>query len=321
MALPYLVKHIYSYGTEEVIRRGKKIFALKNIELVKFDPLIGSIHCRVKDDGYSTYYKVTIENFKNPNTLSLRCGCPYNLSEVCRHKAAALFQIQDMLDKNLLDYKPASYKTTHTQLRAKSLDLKTIRMLCSKATFEKAEVTLKSIRPHIISSENERVVAEMDVAGKTHMMIIQKNEERFFDTSCDCLSETEYPLCVHKTVLLLQLFQLKGSDYFETIRNWDREKNKLLALYGYSLADDTRDKFEFIYHDGKPFLKVLDPNIKKINEEPSRVTFKRPLGNDWDIEELEDPKDAPQKTIERLGLVMQHHPTEYPFIHFNVIKG
>ena len=59
--------------------------------------------------------------------------------------------------------------------------------------------------------------------------------------------------------------------------------------------------------------------VKKINEEPSRVTFKRPLGNDWDIEELEDPKDAPQKTIERLGLVMQHHPTEYPFIHFNVI--
>ncbi len=321
MALPYLVKHIYSYGTEEVIRRGKKIFALKNIELEKFDPLIGSIHCRVKDDGYKTYYKVTIENFKNPNTLSLRCGCPYNLSEVCRHKAAALFHIQDLLDKNLLDYKPAAYKTTHTQLRAKNLDLKTIRMLCSKTTFEKAELTLKSIRPHIISSENERVVAEMDIAGATHMMIIQKNEERFFDTSCDCLSETEYPLCVHKTVLLLQLFQLKGADYFETIRNWDREKNKLLALYGYSLDEDTRDKFEFIYHDGKPFLKVLDPNIKKINEEESRVTFKRPLGNDWDIEELEDPKDSPQKTIERFGLVMQHNPTEYPFIHFNVIKG
>jgi len=86
MALPYLVKHIYSYGTEEVIRRGKKIFALKNIELVKFDPLLGSIHCRVKDDGYTTYYKVTIENFTSAPTLSLRCGCPYNLSEVCRHK-------------------------------------------------------------------------------------------------------------------------------------------------------------------------------------------------------------------------------------------
>ncbi|MEY3188663.1 MAG: hypothetical protein RIT41_1198, partial [Bacteroidota bacterium] len=169
MALPYLVKHIYSYGTEEVIRRGKKIFALKNIELAKFDPLIGSIHCRVKDDGYSTYYKVTIENFKSAATLSLRCGCPYNLSEVCRHKAAALFYIQDLLDKNLLDYKPASYKTTHTQLRTKTLDLKMIRMLCSKAIFEKAEQTLKSVRPHIIESENEKVVAEIDEKGKTKL--------------------------------------------------------------------------------------------------------------------------------------------------------
>jgi non-specific serine/threonine protein kinase len=173
MALPYLVKHIYSYGTEEVIRRGKKIFALKNIELVKFDPLLGSIHCRVKDDGYSTYYKVTIENFKSPTTISLRCGCPYNLSEVCRHKAAALFFVQDLLDKNLLDYKPAAYVTSHTQLRTKNLDLKMIRMLCSKSTFEKAETMLKSNRPHIIESANEKVVAEIDENGKTYHMIVQ----------------------------------------------------------------------------------------------------------------------------------------------------
>ena len=273
MALPFLIKHIYSFGTEEVIRRGKKIFALKNVELVKFDPLLGSIHCRVKDDGYSTYYKVTIENFKSAATLSLRCGCPYNLSEVCRHKAAALFFIQDLLDKNLLDYKPASYKTTHTQLRTRSLDLKMIRMLCSKSTFEKAEEKLKSLRPHIIESENEKVVAEIEEKGKTYHIIVQKNEERFFDTSCDCLSETEYPLCIHKTMLLLQLFQLKGADYFDTIRNWDREKNKLLALYGYSLDDYIEDKFEFTYQEGKPFLKVLDNKIQKLNapKTPSQV--------------------------------------------------
>ena len=263
MALPYLVKHIYSYGTEEVIRRGKRIFALKNIELVKFDPMIGNIHCRVKDDGYSTYYKVTIENFTSAATLSLRCGCPYNLSEVCRHKAAALFFIQDLLDKNQLEYQAASYKTTHTLLRTKAIDLKSIKMLCSADTFDQAEQTLKTIRPHILSSENEKVVAEIDMDGKTHHLIIQKNEERFFDTSCDCLSETAYPLCIHKTMLLLQLFQLKGAEYFETIRNWDREKNKLLALYGYSLADDLKDKFEFTYHDSKPFLKVLDSSIQE----------------------------------------------------------
>ena len=49
-----------------------------------------------------------------------------------------------------------------------------------------------------------------------------------------------------------------------TIRNWDKEKNKLLELYGYSLNDELSGKFEFIYKEGKPFLKVLDPSIKKI---------------------------------------------------------
>ena len=338
MALPYLVKHIYSYGTEEVIRRGKRIFALKNIELVKFDPLIGSINCRVKDDGYSTFYKVTIENFSNPATLSLRCGCPYNLSEVCRHKAAALFYVQDLLDKNLLDYKEASYKTTHTQLRTKTLDLKMIRMLCSKETFEKAEKTLKTIRPHILYSANEKVEAEIDQDGKTFHLIIQKNEERFFDTSCDCLSETAYPLCLHKTILLLQLFQLKGADYFETIRNWDREKNKLLALYGYSLKDDLKGKFEFTYHEGKPYLKVLDSSIQKINthevaalnkqiiqsEEGSSVDLhlkKRSPLKPLPIADLIEDEEATVTITTRYGLVLQHSLTEYPFINFNIIKG
>ena len=322
MALPYLVKHIYSYGTEEVIRRGKKIFALKNIELAKFDPLLGSIHCRVKDDGYSTYYKVTIENFKSASTLSLRCGCPYNLSEVCRHKAAALLYVQDLLDKNLLDYKQTSYVTKHTQLRTKNLDLKMIRMLCSKAIFEKAETTLKANRPHIIESANEKVVAEMDENGKTFHLIVQKNEERFFDTSCDCLTETEYPLCLHKTVLLLQLFQLKGADYFETIRNWDREKNKLLALYGYSLDDYIEDKFEFSYQEGKPYLKVLDERIQRINGGPVTATRKLPKSNDWDIEQdhkSEESKIA--RTTVRYGLVIQQNTDAYPFLSLNVIKG
>ena len=321
MALPYLVKHIYSFGTEEVIRRGKKIFALKNIELVKFDPLLGSIHCRVKDDGYSTYYKVTIENFKSPTTLSLRCGCPYNLSEVCRHKAAALFFVQDLLDKNLLDYKQTSYLTTHTQLRTKSLDLKMIRMLCSKNTFERAEITLKSNRPHIIESENEKVVAEVVENGKTYHIIVQKNEERFFDTSCDCLSETEYPLCIHKTILLLQLFLLKGADYFETIRNWDREKNKLLALYGYTLDDYIEDKFEFTYHEGKPYLKVLDDRIQKVNATPVATMRNIPKSNDWDIEADSDSGSTIAKTTERFGLVIQQAETEYPHLLLSIVKG
>ena len=93
MALPHLIKYVYTHGTDEVIRRGKKIHAIGYVELVEYDDLFGSAVFRVKDDSYATYYKVYIQKFKDPQSTSLRCGCPYNLGDICRHEAATLFQL------------------------------------------------------------------------------------------------------------------------------------------------------------------------------------------------------------------------------------
>ncbi len=54
MALPHLLKYVYTHGTDEVIRRGKKIHTLGFVELVEYDDLFGSAVFRVKDDSYST---------------------------------------------------------------------------------------------------------------------------------------------------------------------------------------------------------------------------------------------------------------------------
>ena len=78
------------------------------------------------------------------------------------------------------------------------------------------------------------------------------------------VTRSEHPLCKHKTALFLQLLNNWGPNYFDSIRNWDKEKNKLLEGYGYSLEEDLTDKFEFIYKEGKPYLKVLDSSIKKV---------------------------------------------------------
>ena len=144
MALPYLVKHIYNFGTDEVIRRGKKIHSLGQVELVEDDDLLGNIIFRVKDDGYSTFYKVHVNQFKDPSTISLRCSCPYNLSEVCRHKAGALFHLQDLLDKNLLGDRETVYDQKHTVVKIRLLDLKLFKMLSATSSFEKAEEYLKA---------------------------------------------------------------------------------------------------------------------------------------------------------------------------------
>ena len=55
MSLSHLLKFVYNNGTDEVIRRGKKIHAIGFVEFVETDDLLGSVTFRVKDDNYSTF--------------------------------------------------------------------------------------------------------------------------------------------------------------------------------------------------------------------------------------------------------------------------
>jgi superfamily II DNA or RNA helicase len=318
LALPHLVKYIYNNGTDEVIRRGKKIHATGKVDLIEHDDLTSAVIFRVKDDTYSTYYKVYISKFRDTETLSLRCGCPYNLGEICRHEAAALFQLQEMLDKNLLGEKHLHYDQRHTVVKMKQLELKLIRVLTEPQTYIEAENSLRSNKANILEAKDERVVAELDYEGSIYRVVIQKNEERNFDTSCVCQSDTTHPLCVHKCIVLLQLLHNYGPNYFDTIRNLDKEKNKLLSLYGYSLDDDIKGKFEFTYKEGKPFLRVLDATIKRV------VLPAQPL---------RPPKPEPEETVVvaeeeevgalrvKLGIVLSYNAHHYPYIQIDAVQG
>ncbi len=250
MALPHLIKYIYNSGTDEVIRRGKKIHAFGYVEMIDHDDLMNAITFRVRDDSYTTFYKVHIQKYNDPKTLLLRCACPYNLSDICRHEAAALFQLQDLVDKNLLgNHESIIHNQRHTVAKMKFIDLRMIRMLSSPEIYSDAEEILRTNKANIIKADNEKVEATLDYNGKIYHLAIQKNEERNFDTSCTC-SETTNALCAHKTALFLQLLNSFGPHYFDSIRNWDKEKNKLLEAYGYNLSEDIKGKFEFIYKEG-----------------------------------------------------------------------
>ena len=318
MALPHLVKYIYNNGTDEVIRRGKKIFASGYVELVEHDELLNSVIFRIKDDAYNTFYKVYISKFKDPKTLSIRCGCPYNLGEICRHEAAALFQLQEMEDKNMLGEKEQLYDQRHTVIKMKQLDLKLIKMLTASASYAEAENYLRSYNANILEAKNEKVIAEVDYNGSVYKVVIRKNEERNFDTSCNCGSDTEHPLCVHKCVVLVQLLNNYGANYFDTIRDLDKEKNKLLSLYGYSLDDDIEGKFEFAYKDGKPFLRVLDPSIKRVMAPAQPLKPKPVIEEEVVVTEVDD---SPQKNLLKLGVVFSYNAHQYPYIQVDAVQG
>ena len=319
MALPHIIKHIYNNGTDEVIRRGKKIHGSGFVELVEHDELMGTIVFRVKDDSYSTFYKVYIQKYTDARLMSLRCTCPYNIGDICRHEAASLFRLQDMVDKNMLGSSMIQYNQYHTVAKMKHIDLKMIKMLCSQGIYDDAERISRTTKANITKAVDERVEADLNVNGVVYPLVIQKNEERNFDTSCTC-AESGHPLCEHKVLLFTQLLNAFGANYFDSIRNWDKEKNKLLQIYGYSLNDDLTGKFEFTYKEGKPFLKLLDPNIKRVVQaatpatKPAESTFMLKLRPVNDVAEAE-------KEHKKLGLVFNFNSKQFPSFILDAVQG
>ena len=320
MALPHLTKYVYTHGTDEVIRRGKKIHAIGYVELVDYDELLDSATFRVKDDSYSTFYKVNIQKFKDPKSLSVRCACPYNLGDICRHEAAALIQLQEMLDKNLLKTESVEYDQRHTVVKMKYIDLKTLRLLCSPDTYLAAEQYLRTQRANVEFAKDECVKATVDIEGKSYKVILRKNEERNFDTSSDYM-DPQHPLSLPKVIVFLQLLNVYGPYYFDSIRNWDKEKNKLLEVYGYSLSDNLEGKFEFTYKEGKPFLRVLDTTIKRVA--PQELHRQRPVETvqaDPD-EETAIAEEKVDTASQRLGIVFNFNYDGYPGFSVDAVTG
>ncbi|MEO6894658.1 MAG: SNF2-related protein [Ginsengibacter sp.] len=318
MALPFFIKYIYNSGTDEVIRRGKKIYSQRFVELVDHDELMHSVNFRVRDDSYTTFYKVLVQKYDDPKTFSIHCSCPYNISDICRHEAAALMQLQDLIDKNLLESNQRApvYNQKHTVVKIKFIDLKMIRMLTGMENYTEAEEILRKNKCNILSASDERVEADLEIKDKSFHLILQKNEERNFDTSCNC-DEGDHLLCKHKTALFLQLLNNWGPNYFDSIRNWDKEKNKLLQGYGYSLDDDLSGKFEWIYKEGKPFLKVMDTSIRRI----SLPVNLRPQTAEVATETVEEEPKFSRTVNKQITLVFNSNEKIFPFVSFDVVQG
>lgn len=319
--LQHIKKYIINHASDEVINRGKRINASSSTELVEHDEWSSKLVFRIKDDRGALFYRVTINNYAHESRMALQCTCTYNLSDICAHEVAALMRLQDLIDRNALGSHVIQYDQRYTEIRMKHIDLKTIRLLTSPALFEQADLLLRKTKALILKSVDECVEAELSVQGTTYNIVIQKNEDRNFDTSCNC-SETAFPLCEHKTMLFLQLLNAYGANYFDSIRNLEKEKNKILQIYGYSTKDDLTGKFEFTIKDGKPFLKVLDPNIKRLesfDKKPTTTNIPTPVLQQVPIRKPAKP--VPVSRSLALGTVLDFNAKRYPKFSAELIRG
>lgn len=323
MSLPPLLRHIYNHGTEEVIRRGKKIFFTSGVQMLDVDHLLEQVRFRVRNDVYQNFYTVTINKYMDTEHLSVRCQCPYNLGDICRHEVAGLFQLNDLLQSGFFENAEIEYDQKHTAIRMRQVNVQLIRVFTSADIMDAAQSIANRTAAIITSKEGDKIEAEVPDGELTYKVIIRRNEERFFDTSCGC-DEKKYPLCVHKTALFLQILKAYGHQYFQSMQDWDVQKNKLLSLYGYSLDDDLTGKFTFTYENGKPFLRVLDPTIKKVvaptaptpmgMSKPSAQAQQQPVPTEAEV--IDANAEPP-----RLGIVIDTSVSWYPFVNITLVSG
>lgn len=312
MSLPPLLRHVYNHGTEEVIRRGKKIFFTSGVQMLDVDHLLEQVRFRVRNDVYQNYYTVTVNKYIDNENLAVRCQCPYNLGEICRHEVAALFQLNDLLQSGFFENTDIKYDQKHTVIRMRQVNMQMIRVFTATEIMEQAEDWAGKTRAIITDKKSDRVEAEVPDGDMTYKVIIRRNEERYFDTSCGC-NETDYPICVHKATVLLQILRAYGHQFFQNLQDWDLQKNKLLGLYGYSLDDDLTGKFEFTYENNKPFLRVLDPSIKKVSA-PVKEVKKEKVQTQTEVAE-------PVVDERRLGIVLDPNVSWYPMLGVGLISG
>lgn len=313
MSLPPLLKHVYNHGTEEVIRRGKKIFFTSGVQLLDVDHLLEQVRFRVRNDIYQNYYTVTVNKYIDTDHVSVRCQCPYNLGEICRHEVAALFQLNDLLQSGFFENTDITYDQKHTVIRMRQVNAQMLQVFTSSGIMDQAEEWAMRTSAIITDKKSDSITAEVPDGDETYKVIIRRNEERYFDTSCGC-DEKDFPICVHKATVFLQILRAYGHQYFQTMQDWDAQKNKLLSLYGYSLDDDLTGKFSFTYENGKPFLRVLDPSIKKVSNPVQQLKPKEEVV----VVEAEDetPNDE-----QRLGIVLETGLGWYPFINVSLVSG
>lgn len=308
MSLPSLLRFVYNHGSGQVITRGKKIFFARGVSLLDIDYHIEQVRFRVRNDVYNNFYTVTVQKFLQPEQVSVRCQCPYNLSEICRHEVAALFHLNDLVLSGFFQNTKVQYDQKHTTVRMRDINPPLLRLFSNEEINEAAIAAAAENQCEIISAKSEKVIAKVPDGKSFREVTLLQNEDRYFDTSCSC-DETAFPVCVHKSTLFLQLYNQHGAQYFRTLQNWDDQKNKLLRLYGYSVNDNLEGKFDFVYEGGKPFLRVLDPSIKKINTQPAILVEATPEESN----ELLESK--------YLGLVIDTLSDWYPHCGIELISG
>src|SRR5262249_37705634 len=159
-----------------------------------------------------------------PKEITVRCQCPYNLGEICRHEVAAMFQLNDILQSGFFESTEITYDQKHTVVRMRQVNRQMLQIFTAQDSLDKAERLGNQNKAILKADKPDRIEADVPEGGEPFHVTLKQNEERYFDTSCPC-HENSHPLCVHKAAVFLQVMKTLGQNYFQSTQNWDVQKN------------------------------------------------------------------------------------------------
>lgn len=256
-------KFIERNTTANVLFSGKRLFAWQyaKMESINFDQ--AKAHFKIRSEQYRfREYEIIISGFDS-ETIKTSCTCDYEWEGICKHRVAALMEIDRQLTEKKHVY--TRYNPADQNITLPSLEESFIAAESSDEDWQKAQKIVDTQRVKILYALNER--AEMIVEKKDELFNVtfERKTARIIHTTCTCKDETN-PLCVHKVAALLELKNKFGIHAFDEMRDWTKDKNDLLAEYGYSLADNIEKKFDFKVINRKLLLMVLDKSIHKLSQ-------------------------------------------------------
>jgi hypothetical protein len=244
----------------QVLSRGRSIFSSGGYSVVKLDYNgNGYAEFKVRSDYSIQSYVVKVKDFLTAN-ISTSCNCPYDYGGLCKHRVAMILYV---LDKMPAYVKPKLHEMADSVIVLPAIKDFYLEELVTRETWSARN---QNIKTDLLSTKDGFADCHVSLNDQEFQVQFSRIENSSqINTSCSCNQTLYVPLCEHKLAALLKLRDQFGERAFEMMRDWTADKNMLLAEYGYSLADNLENKFDFkVDQQGTLNLVKIDPGIHKV---------------------------------------------------------
>ncbi|MFN8344534.1 MAG: SNF2-related protein [Spirosomataceae bacterium] len=333
-------------ASASVRQRGSEIYRGGGVKIAAFDGDYYSANFNVQSQSGTEKYEVELSGLDDPEGVECYCNCPAE-SYPCKHGVAAAWALEDHIKRDF-----GQTKTSVQDLKKIIIDITGASRQAAAPKPEPPKPTLYRMEDTIVQLKNidDRQIQNNSPGNhwlsRRHYLNVKSMEQgrgfekfesfvkqkgAFFITvkrlekgkyhfSCSCGQQLRTPLCEHMMGTLVWLRDLRGLYALELLKDWSREKDVLLAKYGYTSQDNLTGKFDFkLGFQGDLELILLDKSIQPIAgiQWGSVLKSTLPVKSAGPFVPVESGKEKPVYVY----LFEEFKTKELPFFTLEVAKG